>query len=157
MFFVAVLYEPVLVVSELRTHPWYSAYNMWSRLLVLGLGPFSLLVFFNAKIYNDIVERRRRRLRYEHQLRDGISWSKLRFDCQCICNREIRAPKNGLRRLKCQFDCHSFDNPKVFVRNRAVVHIRGRQRDVAESGSLEFSEIFGIVGVAAEARIFPAE
>ena len=56
-------YEPILIVAELRTHPWYSAYNMWSRLLLLGIVPFSLLVFFNAKIYNDIVERRRRRLR----------------------------------------------------------------------------------------------
>ncbi len=57
-------YEPMLEVAELRTHPVYSAYNNWSRLLVLGIFPFILLVFFNTKIYNDIVERRRRRLRY---------------------------------------------------------------------------------------------
>ena len=56
-------WEPMLEVAELRTHPVYSAYNNWSRLLVLGIFPFVLLVFFNTKIYNDIVERRRRRLR----------------------------------------------------------------------------------------------
>ncbi len=50
-------------VTTLRTHPIYSAYNNWSRLLILGICPFLLLVFFNTKIYNDIVERRRRRLR----------------------------------------------------------------------------------------------
>ena len=58
-----VYYEPSLAVAEMRTHPVYTAYNNWSRLLVLGIVPFFLLVFFNTKIYNDIVERRRRRLR----------------------------------------------------------------------------------------------
>jgi hypothetical protein len=55
--------EAQLEVAELRTHPLYSAYNNWSRLLVLGILPFILLVFFNKKIYRDIVERRRRRMR----------------------------------------------------------------------------------------------
>jgi len=58
-----VIFRPTLEVAELRTHPAYSAYNNWSRLLVLGIVPFCLLVFFNTKIYNDIAERRRRRLR----------------------------------------------------------------------------------------------
>ena len=61
----AVDFEPRLEVAEVRTHPAYSAYNNWSRLLVLGIFPFFLLVFFNTKIYKDIVERRRRRLRYD--------------------------------------------------------------------------------------------
>ena len=56
-------YEVSLEVAEMRTHPVYTVYNNWSRLLVLGIIPFLLLVFFNTKIYNDIVERRRRRLR----------------------------------------------------------------------------------------------
>ncbi len=56
-------YEPSIAVADLRTHPVYTVYNNWSRLLVLGIVPFCLLVFFNTKIYNDIVERRRRRLR----------------------------------------------------------------------------------------------
>ena len=60
---IVVAYEPMLDVAELRTHPAYSAYNNWSRLLILGIIPFRLLVFFNTKIYKDIVERRRRRLR----------------------------------------------------------------------------------------------
>lgn len=58
-----IAYEPLLEVAEIRTHPIYSAYNNWSRLLILGIIPFILLVFFNTKIYNDIVERRRRRMR----------------------------------------------------------------------------------------------
>ena len=56
-------YEAQLQVAELRTHPAYSAYNNWSRLLILGIIPCLLLVFFNTKIYKDIVERRRRRMR----------------------------------------------------------------------------------------------
>jgi hypothetical protein len=32
-------------------NPIYSNYNNWSRLIVLGIVPFAMLVFFNAKIY----------------------------------------------------------------------------------------------------------
>ena len=56
-------YAAVIRVADLRTHPVYSAYNNWSRLLVLGIIPFSLLVFFNIKIYKDISERKKRRMR----------------------------------------------------------------------------------------------
>lgn len=56
-------YVAELQVADLRTHPYYSAYNNWSRLVVLGIIPFTLLVFFNTKIYKDISERRKRRLR----------------------------------------------------------------------------------------------
>lgn len=52
-----------LEVADLRTHPAYSAYHNWSRLIVLGIIPVTLLVFFNTKIYRDIEERRKRRLR----------------------------------------------------------------------------------------------
>ena len=45
-------YEVELQVAALRTHPIYSAYNNWSRLIVLGIVPFTLLVFFNTKIFN---------------------------------------------------------------------------------------------------------
>ena len=56
-------YEVELQVAALRTHPIYSAYNNWSRLIILGIIPFLLLVFFNTRIYEDIRERRKRRLR----------------------------------------------------------------------------------------------
>ena len=56
-------YEVKLQVAALRTDPIYSAYNNWSRLIILGIIPFTLLVFFNTKIYKDINERRKRRLR----------------------------------------------------------------------------------------------
>ena len=56
-------YVAELHVAELRTHPAYSAYHNWSRLIILGIIPFVLLVFFNTKIYRDISERRKRRLR----------------------------------------------------------------------------------------------
>lgn len=59
----SIRYVPELHVAELRTHPAYSAYHNWSRLIVLGIVPFVLLVFFNTKIYKDIRERRKRRLR----------------------------------------------------------------------------------------------
>ena len=55
--------EAAIRVTPLRTHPAYSAYNNWSRLIVLGIIPFALLVFFNTKIYKDISERRNRRIR----------------------------------------------------------------------------------------------
>merc|ERR1719458_1043172 len=45
-------YEVFLEVAEMRTHPVYTVYNNWSRLLVLGIIPFLLLVFFNTKIHN---------------------------------------------------------------------------------------------------------
>ena len=61
-------YEVELQVAALRTHPIYSAYNNWSRLIVLGIVPFLLLVFFNTKIYEDIRERRKRRLQYFYQI-----------------------------------------------------------------------------------------
>ena len=45
-------YETHVLVNEMRTDPWYSLYVNWSRLVVLGLVPFVLLVFFNWKIFN---------------------------------------------------------------------------------------------------------
>lgn len=42
---------PRITLTPMRTHPVYSSYNSWSRLFVLGIIPFMLLVFFNAKIY----------------------------------------------------------------------------------------------------------
>eukprot|EP00094_Tigriopus_californicus_P013623 TCALIF_13180-PA protein Name:"Protein of unknown function" AED:0.08 eAED:0.08 QI:0/1/0.33/1/0/0.33/3/0/400 len=55
-------WQPYLRITPLRTNPIYSNYNNWSRLLLLGILPFLLLVFFNAKIYSDVKERRRRQL-----------------------------------------------------------------------------------------------
>ena len=37
--------------TDLRTHPIYTAYFNWSRLIVLGIIPFVLLVYLNTKIY----------------------------------------------------------------------------------------------------------
>ena len=37
--------------TDLRTHPIYTAYFNWSRLVVLGIIPFVLLVYLNTKIY----------------------------------------------------------------------------------------------------------
>ncbi len=65
--------QPELRVAALRTHPIYSAYNNWSRLIVLGIIPFTLLVFFNTKIYEDISERRKRRLRYQLHTLDIVN------------------------------------------------------------------------------------
>ena len=51
----------------MRMNHIYSGYNNWSRLIVLGVVPFALLVFFNARIYSGISQRsdRRRRRRQE--------------------------------------------------------------------------------------------
>ncbi len=42
---------PRIGVTDMRKSPAYSAYNNWSRFILLGLLPFALLVFFNAMIY----------------------------------------------------------------------------------------------------------
>ena len=41
----------------MRMNHVYSGYNNWSRLIVLGVVPFALLVFFNARIYSGISQR----------------------------------------------------------------------------------------------------
>jgi hypothetical protein len=43
--------HPSIRLTELRMNPIYSNYNSWSRLILLGIIPFTLLVFFNVKIY----------------------------------------------------------------------------------------------------------
>ena len=43
--------HPFIAVTDLRRNPLYSAYNNWSRIFVLGIIPFCMLVFFNLKIY----------------------------------------------------------------------------------------------------------
>ncbi len=46
---------PIIRVTELRLNKAYSLYyNNIARLIVLGIAPFALLVFFNTKIYQDI-------------------------------------------------------------------------------------------------------
>ncbi|TRY64295.1 hypothetical protein TCAL_10256 [Tigriopus californicus] len=50
--FQAFYMKPVLSITPLRMHPLYSNYNNWSRLFVLGIIPFALLVFFNPKVKN---------------------------------------------------------------------------------------------------------
>ena len=45
------IWRPSLDVTDLRTNWIYSAYINWSRVFVLGIIPFSALVFFNYKIF----------------------------------------------------------------------------------------------------------
>lgn len=37
--------------TDFRVNPIYTVYFNWSRLIVLGIIPFSMLVYFNLKIY----------------------------------------------------------------------------------------------------------
>ena len=60
-------YELRLEPTPLRTAPIYTAYFNWSRLVVLGIIPFAMLVYLNAKIYQDIKARRNRKLNARHQ------------------------------------------------------------------------------------------
>lgn len=47
--------ELYLEVTDFRKNPNYAIYyNNWTRLIVLGIIPFCLLVYFNSKIYKDI-------------------------------------------------------------------------------------------------------
>ena len=55
------IWKPVIYPTELRTTPWYTIYYNWSRLLVLGVIPFVMLVYLNAQIFKDIKARSKRR------------------------------------------------------------------------------------------------
>ena len=47
--------KPYLMATDLRKHPDYTIfYNNWARIIVLGVIPTALLIFFNTKIYQDI-------------------------------------------------------------------------------------------------------
>ena len=52
--------EAVIEATELRTNPIYSIYFNWFRFIAVGIVPFGLLVFFNAKIYFALRLRRQR-------------------------------------------------------------------------------------------------
>ena len=55
--------------TDLRTNPLYnSLYHCWSRLLVLGILPFSIVSLLNVKIYLAIKKLRRRHLKEEERL-----------------------------------------------------------------------------------------
>ncbi len=43
-----------------------------SRLIVLGIIPFVMLVYLNTKIYQDIKARRARRMNARHQQKKGL-------------------------------------------------------------------------------------
>ena len=60
-------YDVSLEPTPMRTAPIYTAYFNWSRLIVLGIIPFVMLVYLNIKIYKDIKARRNRRLNPRHQ------------------------------------------------------------------------------------------
>lgn len=42
---------PNLRPTAFRTNPYYITYFNWSRLIVLGIIPFAMLVYLNTKIY----------------------------------------------------------------------------------------------------------
>ena len=50
--------EFVLTLSELRTNNLYISITKWSRLFLLGLIPFWIIIFFNAKIFLKIKNRK---------------------------------------------------------------------------------------------------
>ena len=57
----------------MRMNHVYSGYNNWSRLIVLGVVPFALLVFFNARIYSGISQRSGRRRRNRQQPTSSVA------------------------------------------------------------------------------------
>jgi hypothetical protein len=46
--------------TAFRVHPTYARYITWSKLVVQGVVPVILLIFFNKKIYRDVKERQQR-------------------------------------------------------------------------------------------------
>ena len=55
-----------LRISDMRKNPLYSAITKWTRLLVLGLIPFAIIIYYNIRVYNKLrqrMEERNKRLR----------------------------------------------------------------------------------------------
>ena len=46
-----------LRISSLRMNPLYSSITKWTRLFVLGLIPFAIIIYFNIKVYCKLRER----------------------------------------------------------------------------------------------------
>ena len=46
-----------LRVSEMRRNPLYSMISQWVRLFLLGLIPFTIILYFNIKIYKKLRKR----------------------------------------------------------------------------------------------------
>ena len=46
-----------LRISSLRMNPLYSSITKWTRLFVLGLIPFAVIIYFNIKVYCKLRER----------------------------------------------------------------------------------------------------
>ena len=68
----ATIWTPEMHPTMLRIDPWYTIYYNWSRLLVLGVIPFVMLVYLNAQIFKDIKARSKRRF----NTKAGISQSQ---------------------------------------------------------------------------------
>lgn len=69
-------YVPSLEPTDLRTAPIYTTYFNWSRLIVLGIIPFVMLVYLNVGIYKDIKARKNRRLNPRHHQQKGRRTSR---------------------------------------------------------------------------------
>ena len=65
--------RPFVSITAMRMNHVYSGYNNWSRLIVLGVVPFALLVFFNARIYSGISQRSGRRRRNRQQQTSSVA------------------------------------------------------------------------------------
>ena len=46
-----------LRISSLRMNPLYSSITKWTRLFLLGLIPFAIIIYFNIKVYYKLRER----------------------------------------------------------------------------------------------------
>ena len=68
----ATIWTPEMHPTMLRIDPWYTIYYNWSRLLVLGVIPFVMLVYLNAQIFKDIKARSKRKF----NTKAGISQSQ---------------------------------------------------------------------------------
>ena len=78
---------PVISVSHLRLMYGYSLYLNWSRLVVLGIIPLLVLIYFNHKIFK--IVRSRRRYMYSSTLtrkQQNKRFSKLEATVRIILN-----------------------------------------------------------------------
>lgn len=48
--------RPEITVTELRKNPYYAIYySCWARIIVTGILPIALMIYFNWKVYQDIM------------------------------------------------------------------------------------------------------
>ena len=90
--------RPFVAITAMRMNHVYSGYNNWSRLIVLGVVPFALLVFFNARIYSGISQRSGRRRRHRQQQASSVANANAALEQRIAAAEDSTQPSSSADR-----------------------------------------------------------